>query len=361
MRFAWIFRVGLIGAFAAFGSSCGGRASAPTIARPRLVGRFDAEGRFAWSASTIEARFEGRAIAVRLRGGADAIPYTVIVDGGAPRTIEVTRDRERYDLASDLARGEHVVTLVREGEAHGGTHQLLGFEIDGRLLPAPPPRARRIEILGDSITCGYGVLGASKSCHFSFDTERATHAYGWLASRALGADVTTVCWSGRGVIRNYDGSTEGVAPELYELDVPETRSVHDFARDAEPDAVVVALGTNDFIGGNGAPLDVPRFEAAYGRLLARIREARPHALVVIATSPMLGADPTPSGAGTVREVFRASLDRVVLARREVDPRVDLIDLEYQGDRLGCDWHPNDAMHRRLGEQLAAFLAARIGR
>ncbi len=325
------------------------------------MGRFDGDARFAWSATTIEARFEGRAIAIRLRGGEAAIPYSVIVDGGAPRTIEVTRDVERYDLAEGLAPGEHVATVVREGEAHGGAHQLLGFDIDGRLLPPPPPRSKRIEVLGDSITCGYGVLGADKTCHFSFDTERATHAYGWLAARALGADVTTVCWSGRGVIRNYDGGTEGLAPELYDLDLASPREAHDFARDEEPDAVVVALGTNDFLGGKGAPLDVPRFEAAYGKLLARIREVRPHALLVVATSPMLGPDPTPSGSGTVRDAFRQSLDRVVAARREVDPRVDLIDFEYQGDRLGCDWHPNDAMHRRLGDALAAFLAPRIGR
>jgi lysophospholipase L1-like esterase len=357
-------------ACAAIACSCGVPAQVPASApraEPRLVGRFDKsqpEGpRYAWSHATIEARFEGRAIAVRLRiaplapsltrAHETSTPYTVIVDGESPRTIEVTSTIERYELARDLAPGVHTVTLVREAEAFAGVHQLLGFEVEGgQLLPPAAPRARSIEVIGDSITCGYGVLGADAKCPFSFTTERASSSYASVAARALDADLSVVCWSGRGVIRNYDGSSAGVAPELFEQALPEPHVAFDFEESPQPDAVVVLLGTNDFLGGAGAPLDIASFERTYERFLTRVRELRPRAFVVVATSPMLEPGP-------VRELAHASIAHVVAARKRVDPRIELLDFEWQRDRTGCDYHPNAAMHRLLGGALAALLRKQL--
>ena len=60
--------------------------------------------------------------------------------------------------------------------------------------------------MGDSISCGYGITG-EPPCRFSLDTERVTEAYGMRIGAALGADVTTIAWSGKGAYRNFDGST----------------------------------------------------------------------------------------------------------------------------------------------------------
>src|SRR5690606_1091794 len=108
----------------------------------------------------------------------------------------------------------------------------------GELLPLPPEREarREIEIIGDSITCGYGILGASAECRFSFATQRASEAYVALAGRALGVDVATICWTGRGVYRNFDEPDEPTMPRLW-------RPVR--APGRLPSAVVVNLGTND--------------------------------------------------------------------------------------------------------------------
>src|SRR5207302_915304 len=127
--------------------------------------------------------------------------------------------------------------------------------------------------------------------------------YASIAARALDADLVTVCWSGRGVIRNYEGTTADVMPDLFERTIPEPPVPADFGDEPQPDAVVVLLGTNDFLGGRGAPLDVGAFDRAYVRFLARVRDVHPRSLVVVATSPMLGPDPTPwSGGRSVREV-----------------------------------------------------------
>ncbi|HVH45247.1 MAG TPA: GDSL-type esterase/lipase family protein, partial [Labilithrix sp.] len=264
-------------------------------------------------------------------------------------------------LAIGLDASPHTIAVTRDAEAFAGVHEFLGFEVDGGRLLAPRSRSRRIEIVGDSITCGYGVLGADARCPFTYATERASVAYGALAAQTLAADVTTVCWSGRGVVRNYDGDTTALAPELFEQAIPAIDGApampFDFARAVEPDALVANLGTNDFLGGAGQPLDIAAFERAYVRFLRRVRAVYPRALLVVALSPMLGPDPTPSTASKpTRDVARASLERVVAMRRaEGDERISLLELEHQGERVGCDEHPNAEMHRVLARQLVSFL------
>jgi len=372
----------------------GAGAGAASLSSVRLVGRFDPPVppgagddrplRFAWSGSSFEVRFTGPSVAMRLRA-APLEPHTVMVDGKPvsmaekatayavrvderpPVSIEVSNERQRYDLASGLDPATpHVVRVMREAEAFAGVHELLGVELapGGRFLPprAPP---LRIEIVGDSITCGYGVLGANERCPFTYATERASAAYGARLGQALDADVTTVCWSGRGVLRNYDGSRTGTMPELYELAVPaDPPAPWSFAAVPRADAVVLALGTNDFLGGAGKPLDLAAFEEAYVRFLRRVREREPTAFVFVTTSPMLKEEPSPSGPGTVQELARATLERVVARRTaEGDPRVELTALD--GDAIsrnrGCDSHPDAEDNAGIAMRLERVIRARLHR
>ena len=86
---------------------------------------------------------------------------------------------------------------------------------DGALMDPPAGAGRLIEVIGDSISCGYGNLGtlADTEC---FTTESHWDTYESIAARALGAEVSTIAASGRGIIRNYGGDTGGTMPMLYE-------------------------------------------------------------------------------------------------------------------------------------------------
>lgn len=74
--------------------------------------------------------------------------------------------------------------------------QFFGFRCAGRFLTPPEGPARRIEVIGDSITCGYGVDGADQYCPFSAATENHYRTYAAIAARDLGADLATLAWSG---------------------------------------------------------------------------------------------------------------------------------------------------------------------
>jgi lysophospholipase L1-like esterase len=362
--------------------ACGGPSDAPeraidaSAAEPsvRLIGRFDPPvfderrpARFAWSGSSFEVRFTGSSLTMRLRAAAldTTTPYSVRVDGRAPVVLDVSSTRERYELAAGLDPAQpHEVVVTREAEANAGVHELLGVELppEGRFLP-PRERTLRIEVIGDSITCGYGVLGADARCEFTYATERASEAYAARLGRALDADVTTVCWSGRGIVRNYDGSTTGTMPELFERTLPAEPQVSwTFGTARPPDAVVINLGTNDFLGGEGRPLDLAAFEDAYVRFARRVREVYPRAALFLTTSPMLHAEPTPSGPGTVKELARTRLEHVVARRSaEGDKQIELVQLDDASAHWGCNYHPDVAMNVAIAARLEPVLRARLAR
>ncbi|MDB4934159.1 MAG: Endoglucanase precursor [Labilithrix sp.] len=283
--------------------------------------------------------------------------YTVRVDDRPPVTVEVSHDRERYELASGLdPQVPHVVQVTREAEAFAGVHELLGIDLahGGQFLP-PRPRPLRIEVVGDSISCGYGVLGSDAHCPFTYATERATAAYGARLGRALDADVTTICWSGRGVLRNYDGGATGTMPELFERTLPADPPVPwSFDGAPAPDAVIVNLGTNDFLGASGRPLDLAAFEDAYVRFMRHVRDVYPKAFVFLVTSPML--------KGETAGIARERLEHVVARRTgEGDTRIELIPLEPEKPTAtwGCDSHPDAEMNGRMAARLEPVIRARL--
>jgi lysophospholipase L1-like esterase len=320
---------------------------------PRFVGRTDGRT-IAWSGTSIEARFAGSGIAIRLRAfpgpaaRADESPlYSVKIDDEVPRILPITPGIGSYVLGEKLKPSEpHTVVVTRETEAFAGAHEMLGFELvpGGELLPLPKERAarREVEIIGDSITCGYGILGPDASCKFSYATERVSEAYGALAGQALDVDIATVCWSGRGVYRNYDEPDQPTMPQLW-------KPVR--ASQRMPSAVVVHLGTNDVLAPR-APFDAKAFEDAYVSFLDRIRDAYPKPPIFVAVSPML--------EGANRALVTASLERIVARRRsDGEARLETVVFEEQGKRVGCDSHPDREMHRVMAKQLEAALRGKL--
>lgn len=318
--------------------------------------------RFAWSGTSLRARFTGGAISALLREGA-AGPhrnrYGVIVDG-VESTFTASAGDGRYVLASGLGAGVHELTVTKLTEAEVGAGELLALELadGGALLPPPAVRARRLEFIGDSITCGYGVDGASKECPFSSETQNHWHSFGHLTASALGADASYVAFSGRGVVRNYDGSTTGLVPALYRQTLPEPASADwDFGR-FPPDAVVINLGTNDFARG---PPPEAEFVEAYRALVTFIRARHPLAHVVVTLGPML-TDNYAQGA-KAKTLCRTWLSGLVSTLRAAgDTRVHFLEFPEQDevtDGLGCDYHPSAKKHRAMATQLTDALEAAL--
>ena len=210
----------------------------------RYVGRFDqtdtAGPRCAWSASTVAVTLTGGSLSVKLNESGKNF-WQIVVNGTPAGVLELKPGEQVYPVVADLPAGRHTVELVKRTEASVGVTQVIGFELSGgaKLLPTPS-RPRRIEVIGDSISCGYGNEAASKEQHFSPATENAWLAYGAVAAREVDADYVCVAWSGKKLWPNNS------ILDYYDRVLPSpTAAKWEFSR-WTPDAVIINLGTNDF-------------------------------------------------------------------------------------------------------------------
>jgi lysophospholipase L1-like esterase len=186
---------------------------------------------------------------VRIAAAAPDDRLRVLIDGTEKAVLAGT---PRADMTiAGLPAGDHVVRLEKQSETQGGSDTFYGFfPADGATpLPAPPPRARQIEFIGDSYTVGYGNTSQTTQCtpaeiHDRTDSQRA---FGPLAARALGADYRVIAYSGFGMVRNYDGGVPGSSlPALFDRAIPGESATRDDRPGWVPLVIVVNLGTNDF-------------------------------------------------------------------------------------------------------------------
>jgi lysophospholipase L1-like esterase len=305
-------------------------------------------------------RLWGDAVRLRLRDFGDGTArgtnvYEVLVDGVPREPLEARASQTEYVLAEGLVPGEHTVSLTKRTEGFVGRSELLGFDVHGELLEPPPPPALRMELVGDSITCGYGnavAIPASGQPATGFHSvnEDVTRSYGWLAARSLGAEASVVCASGRGVFRNLDGSRTGTLPELYERVAPEADAPAWDASRQVPDIVVVNLGTNDLFA--PGPLREQDFTGAYRRFVTHLRTLYPRAHLVLAVGSMLHDSPENPRWSNARAWVGALVRDARLAG---DRHISFLAFEPQSEPFGEDWHPSAATHRAMAERLVAHL------
>jgi lysophospholipase L1-like esterase len=277
--------------------------------------------------------------------GLDALQ--IVVDGSPTTTLALSQTKDIYTVASGLSEAEHEVLLVKRTEARVGEVQLLGIMPEGTILPPPPGPARRIELIGDSITAGYGNEGQSEKCHFTPATENAYMTYGALAARSLGAEATIVAWSGKTV--------DGMA-EIYDRSVPTRPESHWDPHAAVPDAVVINLGTNDLTRGDH---EQP-FMQALGKLVDRVRAQYPKALIVCALGPML-TDNWPAGKQMLSRARVGVRGAVATKNHAGDVRVVYLEFPTHdgGTGYGCDFHPSLRTHQMMADRLTALLRTEL--
>ncbi len=322
-----------------------------TDARLAYSGRFDLRDaggpRCAWPASAVALRFRGTDVNVRLKGSEDN-RWQVEVDGVPTAKLRSRGGEHTLRVASSLAQGEHTVRLVKATETFFGVEQVLGFELSAgaKMLPLDTPK-HRIEVIGDSISAGYGNEAASKDEHLSPGTENAYFSYGAIAARELKADYSCVAWSGK---KMWPDNT---MPELYDLALAQDAgSTWDFKKQV-PDAVLINLATNDF--GKGNP-DQAGWSGAYKAFIARVRRNYPKAAIYCAIGPMMG-DWNGSKPLTTVRAYLAKMNDELKAAGETNVRVIDFGIQDAANGFGADWHPSLKTHRIMAAQLVKALQA----
>jgi lysophospholipase L1-like esterase len=309
-----------------------------------MIGRFDtsdpAGPKFAWPGSTIVATFTGTGITAQLDDNVGNNYFVVVIDGGAPTDFPTMGGTSTYPLASGLTSGTHTVSLIKRTESYDGIVQLLALSpIGGALVSSPEPWARRIEYIGDSITCGYGVLGGACT-NPSVQEEDWTLTAGALVASELHAEPTTIAYSGIGMYRDYSGDTTNQMPTRFLLtlaDIP--TSTWGFTT-PPPAVVVIDLGTNDFAMGDPGTA----YQTAYTTFIQmELRAHYPDAYVIVANSPML--------SGTSRTQNATYLTNVVSTLNAAgDKRVVYFEYDLETS-MGCQYHPDAATDQAMAAKI----------
>jgi len=324
-------------------------------ARITYVGRCassaDGSVSFDWSGVTVRIRFNGTGLSLDY-ADTKCDYFNVWIDR-EPSEKEDFVVRAAGEgtlvLAQKLRKGEHSVVLQKRSEGEQGRMTVRSLETDGSLLAASGLKARKIEFIGDSYTCGYGAEAAGRNEPFRTEEENCNLTYAAIAGRYFDADIQLVAHSGRGIIRNYGDGRSALMPDRYPrtFDEDPDGGRWDASRFV-PDIVVIYLGTNDFSTGKQPNLNA--WCANYRKLLRQIRDNYGDSVPVLCV------------ASKADELMGSYVEQAVL--RSGIPNVHWTSIQESAHNnasdLGADYHPNYAGHRKVASLVIPYIATLTG-
>lgn len=313
------------------------------------IGRFDfsePDGAiFGWSCSTIVAKFYGTEVSAKIQSFGSNY-FIVILDGKIIMNSLDISNGGVFVLATNLSKGVHEIKLVKRNEFNIGYVKFLGFNFDDGELLAPPKRLeRRIEVIGDSITCGFGNDGADESVEYVPSLDNSYLSYGAIAGRDLEAETTIIGCSGFGVMQSYDGNTSQTVPAMYHMVVPHKDIKWDFTKWV-PQVSVINLGTNDFSFGSIPNID--KFNKAYIKFIEEIHSNYKNCKIICTVGPLMD--------GEALKVIKKCINNVILGHF-YDKGLDFVSfLEFEPqdkEQNGCgvSGHPSIKTHEIMAKAL----------
>lgn len=314
------------------------------------------------SGAAAEFSVSGKSAVLTLEGSsgiqneADYRPrYAVYVDDELLCDVVMEHPSETVELWSGAERTAAVKVMLLSEAMYGGVG-IRSVEVESRAVhPVTPaaPNSLLIEFIGDSITCAYGVEGASQGDSFKTSTENFSKSYACLTAQKLGADYTTCCYSGHGIVSGYtsDGTKNAASliPDCYEKSSKYKDYGTAWAFPRQPDAVVINLGTNDinYVAAdpetNGA-----EFVEGYKAFLQTVRDKNPDA-AIICTVGTMGGD----------EVYKL-IEQAVEEFGDAKVSCYFSKTHSMADGMGADWHPSEKTQQNSAYVLADEICRALG-
>lgn len=303
-----------------------------------------------WPGTYFEAAFSGPAVMLKI--GEGEVILRVSVDGTT--VAKLVKPKPGTYRVAGLGRGRHSIRVDVASESQaaptvfGGIYSAPGT----RALPVRT-RTRQIEFIGDSHTVGYGNIATKRDCTQDevWATTDASLAMPALTASRYGADYQVNAISGRGIVRNYDGSPGDTVPAAYPF------TLFDKAKryadpSWHPGLFVIALGTNDFT----TPLKATEpwktrdalyadYENRYVAFVKRLRARDPDAHVVLWATEMADGE-IAAEVGKVAARLKAEGERNIAF-------IPVTGLAFSG----CHAHPSTADDARITTALAGYIDA----
>lgn len=298
-------------------------------------------------------------------GNADNYARVAIYVDGERVIDDMLDEKEKTYTAFESDSEKSVdVQIIKLSECAMSTFGIKPIKLgEGEKIEPAKAKELKIEFIGDSITCGYGVDDPDKEHHFKTSTEDVTKAYAYKTAQALDADYSMVSISGYGIISGYTDSgkkPEQTIPQYYDklgfsynkfADSLEVAGLEWNFDNYKPDIVVINLGTNDMSYAKNE-LTQAEFEEGYIEFLKQVRSHNPDSYIFCTYGVM--------GNTLIRNIKNVC-DKY--SEETGDNKVTFFTLPMQDENkngIVADWHPSEATHEICVQRAVKTIKETLG-
>ena len=322
----------------------------PDDQRIQYTGRIDFNDpklpRFWQPGVTIAIRVEGNYCSLIIQDemlwGSNHNYIELIVDGMTIR-MQTRSKRDTINAARYFMQGKsiHDVQLIKDTEANIGYLEFVAVRCSNLLMPPPKP-IRKIECIGNSITCGAGSDMSMVPCGKGkwHDQHNAYMSYASIMSRTLNAQCHLSSVSGIGLMRSCCNMNI-IMPQVYDKISMRNDTIRWDFKNYQPDVVTICLGQNDGIQ------DSTAFCNKYISFLKTLRGYYPGSAFILLSSPMAN--------DKLRNFMEATITSV---QRSMNSNGDkkvygyIFTKQYSS---GCDYHPSLDEHKLIAEEVTPYV------
>lgn len=341
----------------------------PDSSNVKFLGRSYYDGKvlfMAYSATGAEFNVKAKRLDITLFGDSAATRSTdensariaVFVNGERKLDEMIKQSYQSFTVFDGTETVDALVQVLKISESAQSLAGLrtITTDKDGIITPAED-RPCKIEFIGDSITCGYGVDDENRNNHFKTSTEDGTKTYAYKTAAYLNADYSMVSISGWGIVSGYSGNgvkqVNSQLPKYYDklgfswgntLGGVNPRNVDwDFSKFV-PDFVVINLGTNDASYTKGDPDKIAEYKTGYVEFLKDIRSKNPAAHIICSLG-IMGQD--------LCQAVEAAAE--AYKNETGDEKISVLKFNVQSsaDGIAADWHPTEKTHAKAAAKLTA--------
>ena len=325
---------------------------------------FDDQLILCYSSTGAEFNINAKRLDITITGDNNA---RMTVDNGSAARIAVFVNGERkldkmilsptqtFTVFDDEQSVQGVVRVLKISEATSSLATISKITTDKQGTISPTAASPlKIEFIGDSITCGYGVDDPDRNHHFKTSTEDNTKTYAYKTAQNLNADYSMVSVSGWGIISGYSGNGAKQAssqlPKYYDrlavswtnINGVDPRAVKWDFNTFVPDVIVINLGTNDATYTKGNSTKIDEYKEAYIEFLKDIRSKNPDAYIICSLG-MMGQDLCNAVEAVVKSYSKLT----------GDTKVSYLKFANQSPKDGyaADWHPSEKTHEKAATLL----------
>lgn len=279
-----------------------------------------------------------------------AVYVSVYVDGQTqPINVLKLTENGEYPLVQGLPEGVHTIKVLKRSEGQIGTAAVSTIATSGKFTGNLPKKSKRtIEVLGDSITAGFGnlVTNGGSGGHTSYEQD-GTRTYATIAANNFGADLSEISASGIGF--EYIGN----GPNCHMRDIytcvdglhTDRETKWDFAANPS-DVVIISLGTNDA----GIPSDSDYIAAATD-MIRQVRQNNPDAVIIWSYGIMINHR---------SNLIQQAVNQAKAAGDNNIYYCALPQVDAAAEGTGVGGHPTLASHEKCGKVLSEFIASVTG-